>query len=72
MQLFLITLLPVLFGTLGAIYFVGVMVLGGGMIYMAARLLRQHDKAFTRATYKYTTAYLAFLFLIMILDRVIL
>ncbi len=71
-QLFLITLLPVLFGTLGAIYFVGVLVLGGGMIYMAARLLRQHDKAFTRATYKYTTAYLAFLFLIMILDRVIL
>lgn len=71
-QLFLITLLPVLFGTLGAIYFVGVVMLGGGMIYMAARLIRQHDKAFTRATYKYTTAYLALLFFIMILDRVIL
>jgi len=71
-QLFLITLLPVLFGMLGAIYFVGVLILGGGMIYMAARLLRQHDKVFTRAVYKYTTAYLAFLFLIMIFDRVIL
>lgn len=71
-QLFLITLLPVLFGTLGAIYLVGVIVLGGGMIYMAARLIRQHDKAFTRATYKYTTGYLALLFFIMILDRVIL
>lgn len=71
-QLFLISLLPVMFGSLGGIYFVGVVLLGGGMIYMAARLIRQTDKAFTRATYKYTTAYLAALFFIMILDRVIL
>lgn len=71
-QLFLITLLPVMFGALSWIYLIGVVILGGGMIYMAARLLRQHDKAFTRATYKYTTAYLAILFFIMIVDRVIL
>ncbi|MCU0465349.1 MAG: UbiA family prenyltransferase, partial [Anaerolineae bacterium] len=71
-QLFLISLLPVMFGSLGGIYLVGVVLLGGGMIYMAARLIRQTDKAFTRATYKYTTAYLAALFFIMILDRVIL
>jgi protoheme IX farnesyltransferase len=71
-QLFLITLLPVFFGTLGGVYLAGVLLLGGGMIYMAARLIRQHDKAFTRATYKYTTLYLAVLFMIIIFDRVLL
>jgi protoheme IX farnesyltransferase len=71
-QLVLITLLPAFFGTLGGLYLAGVVVLGGVLLYMAARLIRQTDKAFTRATYKYTTFYLALLFLIMIVDRVIL
>jgi heme o synthase len=71
-QLFLITLLPSLFGTLGMVYLLGAVGLGLGMIYMSVKLIRVADKAMARATYKYSTAYLAFLFLLMIIDRVLL
>lgn len=71
-QLFLITLLPVLFGTLGAIYLLGTLTLGLGLIYMSVKLIQIADKATARSTYKYSTAYLAFLFLLMIIDRVLL
>jgi heme O synthase-like polyprenyltransferase len=39
---------------------------------MCVRLIQIKDKAMARATYKYTTSYLAFLFLLMIIDRVLL
>ncbi len=71
-QLFLITLLPVMFGFLGIIYAISAVLLGGGLIWMAVRLLQEATKAMARSTYKYSTAYLAFLFLIMIVDRVLL
>jgi protoheme IX farnesyltransferase len=71
-QLVLISLLPVLFGTLGAMYFVAAVLLGGGMIRMALLLIERKDGATARSTYKYSTAYLAFLFMAMILDKVIL
>ncbi len=69
-QLFLITLLPAPFKVLGLIYFIAAVVLGVGMIWMSIRLLQVADKAAARSMYKYSTAYLAFLFLAMILDRV--
>lgn len=71
-QLFLITLLPVMFGFLGIIYAVCAVLLGGGLIWMSMRLIQEATKAMARSTYKYSTAYLAFLFLIMIVDRVLL
>jgi heme o synthase len=71
-QLVLITLLPTLFGTLGTIYLLGAALLGFGMLHMAAKLIRIADKAMARSTYKYSTAYLAFLFLLMIVDRMLL
>lgn len=71
-QLLLITLLPFLFGTLGGIYFVFALTLGIGLIFMSMRLLNMATRAIARATYKYSTAYLAFLFLAMIVDRLIL
>ena len=70
-QLFLITLLPVFFGVLGSIYFVAALVLGGGLIWMAIQLIQVTTKAMARNTYKYSTAYLAFLFLAMIFDRLL-
>ena len=70
-QLLIITLLPAFFGTLGPIYLVAALVLGLGLIYMAVRLLRIATKAVARSTYKYSTAYLAFLFLAMIIDRLL-
>jgi heme o synthase len=71
-QLFLITLLPSFFGTLGTIYLLGAVVLGFGMVHMSVKLIRVADKAMARSTYKYSTAYLAFLFLLMIIDRLLL
>lgn len=70
-QLLLITLLPYVFGALGLIYFIGATALGLGMIRSSTLLIRIKDKAAARKTYKYSTAYLAFLFLIMIIDRLV-
>ncbi len=69
-QLFLITLLPALLQMLGVFYFLAATALGIIMIRMAIRLIKLADKAAARQMYKYSTAYLAFLFLAMILDQV--
>jgi protoheme IX farnesyltransferase len=70
-QLVLITLLPLPFKFLGGIYIVTAVLLGIGMIYMAVKLIQKADGAAARTMYKYTTSYLAFLFLVMIVDRLI-
>ncbi|MFN8529434.1 MAG: heme o synthase [Anaerolineae bacterium] len=71
-QLVLITLLPVLFNTLGPIYLLAALVLGGGLLRSASQLIAKRDGAAARSTYKYTTMYLAYLFLFMIVDKLIL
>jgi len=70
-QLVLITLVPGPFRMLGAVYFVAAVVLGVVFIRMAVLLVRAADKAAARRMYKYSTAYLAFLFLAMILDQIL-
>lgn len=76
-QLVLITLLPgaSLFipnvEMLGAFYLVSALVLGIGMIYMSAQLIRVASKPMARNVYKYSSAYLALLFLAMIIDRLL-
>ena len=75
-QLVVITLIPgiaLLFGVnmLGIFYLVAALLLGGGLIYMAWWLIREPTKALARATYKYSSMYLALLFLAMIVDRLI-
>ncbi|MBI1278479.1 MAG: protoheme IX farnesyltransferase [Anaerolineaceae bacterium] len=70
-QLVLITLLPLPFRFLGGIYIVTAVLLGIGMIYYAVKLIQIADGAAARTMYKYTTSYLAFLFLVMILDRLL-
>lgn len=70
-QLVLITLLPLPFKFLGSIYTVTAVLLGVGMIYTAVKLIQRADGAAARTMYKYTTSYLAFLFLVMIVDRLI-
>ncbi len=78
-QLVLITLIPGLLhlmpqpvDMLGAFYLAVAAVLGLGLIYYAVQLIRIADKAMARTVYKYSSAYLAFLFLAMILDRLLL
>ncbi len=71
-QLLLITMLPVMFGFLGPIYMLAAILLGGGLVWMSAKLIQAATKAVARNTYKYSTAYLAFLFLAMIADVLVL
>lgn len=71
-QLILITLLPLPFRFMGGIYVAAAILLGTGMLYMAVKLIQRADGAAARSMYKYTTSYLAFLFLVMIIDRLIL
>ena len=47
-------------------------VLGLMLIGLAAKLIRHADKATARALYKYSSLYLALLFLAMIMDRLLL
>lgn len=78
-QLVLITLLPGLMlllpqapNMLGMIYVIISAILGGALIWMSVQLIKIADKATARKVYKYSSAYLAFLFLAMIIDRLIL
>jgi protoheme IX farnesyltransferase len=71
-QLLLISLLPVAFGALGAIYALFALALGTNLIREALRLIDERDGAAARRTYKFSTAYLAFLFLAMIVDVILL
>lgn len=70
-QLLLVTLLPAPFRMLGPIYLFLAIVLGANLIRMSLKLIRQADGAAARSMYKYSTAYLAFLFLAMMLDRLL-
>lgn len=75
-QLVLITLLPglaMLMGVdmLGSIYIVAAIILGAGMIYMSVKLLQKADSVTAKATYKYSSYYLLFLFIAMVVDRLV-
>lgn len=76
-QLVLITLLPGLSfigdgpEMLGLFYLISALLLGIGMIRMSVLLLRVADKSMARRVYKYSSMYLAFLFMAMIIDRLI-
>jgi heme o synthase len=70
-QLLIITLLPAPFKMLGLIYMVVAVLLGAGLIRKSLQLIKQADGAAARSMYKYSTAYLAFLFLAMMIDRLL-
>jgi heme o synthase len=71
LQMIALSLLPVPFRMLGLFYLGAVVLLGGGMIYESVRLLQQKTNAAARRTYKYSTFYLALLFLAMIIDQLV-
>jgi protoheme IX farnesyltransferase len=73
-QLVMVTLIPAISlflgqNMLGFFYIIAALLLGTGMIYLSLLLLQRPSKALAKAVYKYSSAYLAFLFLAMILDR---
>jgi protoheme IX farnesyltransferase len=69
LQLAALSLLPVPFRIAGWFYLIAAILLGGGMIYEAARLLDQKSGVAAKRTYKYSTFYLALLFLALIVDQ---
>jgi len=56
---------------MGYIYLVSAIVLGGVLLYMAIRLLRDQKKNWARTLFWYSNCYLAAIFAAMVVDRVI-
>src|SRR4051794_34601899 len=66
--LVVLTLLPVAFGFFGAIYATVAVLLGGAFLVLAARLQRRADRQSALRTYLFSLAYLAVLFVTMVVD----
>jgi len=58
-------------GAMGYFYLVGAIALGGGLIYLAIRLWLDQSKKWARTLFWYSNMYLAAIFAIMVVDRVI-
>ncbi len=56
--------------TMGYFYLVCALLLGGILIYMAVRLLLDHTKKWARTLFWYSNCYLALIFAVMVIDRV--
>ncbi|MFZ4826237.1 MAG: heme o synthase [Phototrophicaceae bacterium] len=70
--LWIISLLPYALGMLGLLYTLSAFVLGLGLIILSMRLMYRSTPALQYVLWKYSTYYLALLFLVMIFDSVIL
>lgn len=69
LQLVCVSLLLIPFRVSGPFYLVLALGLGGWLVYESIRLIRIPTLVQARRTYKYTTFYLALLFLVMMLDQ---
>ena len=71
-ELVVLTLLGPLVGIGGVIYFISAAVLGLILLYMAGNLWAQgYNAKLAYRTYRYTSMYLAFIFLVMVVDALI-
>lgn len=69
--LVIVSLLPGAIEMLGPIYMVLAMLLGVELIRVSVKLLKNPGKVIERRMWKYSTAYLAYLFLAMVIDSVV-
>ncbi len=67
--LVVVTLLPALTGFSGLVYLGGALVLGGGFLYYAIRLLNPPDPFFPMRVFKYSIVYLMALFAFLLADH---
>ena len=72
-SLLLLAVTLVLFGmhAMGYFYLVAALILGGILVYMSIRLLREKTKGWAKTLFWYSNCYLAMIFAVMVLDRVI-
>jgi protoheme IX farnesyltransferase len=66
-----LTLLLFALGIMGYFYLAGALLLGGGLVYLAIRLWLDQTKKWARTLFWYSNMYLAAIFAIMVLDRVV-
>ncbi len=71
--LLLLAVTLILFATqaMGVLYLVSALALGAGFLYIAIRVLRDETKRWARTLFWYSNCYLALLFALMVVDRVI-
>ena len=67
--LVMVTLLPYLTGMSSFFYLGGALVLGGGFLYYAIRLMNPPDELFALKTFNYSILYLAALFAFLLIDH---
>jgi protoheme IX farnesyltransferase len=63
-----VTLLPVAWGTAGAGYAVGALLLGGAFLFLTLRLRREPSRRGAALLFHYSLLYLALLFVVMAVD----
>ncbi|HZR39116.1 MAG TPA: heme o synthase [Ktedonobacteraceae bacterium] len=66
-----VTMILFVMHTMGYFYLVAALVLGGILVYMSIRLLRDKTKHWARTLFWYSNCYLAAIFAVMVLDRVL-
>ena len=57
--------------TMGYFYLVSALLLGGILVYMSVRLMRDKTKKWANTLFWYSNCYLALIFAVMVIDRVI-
>lgn len=68
-MLFIVTLLPYITYMSGVMYLCGAVALGGGFLYYAVRMQRDHGDRLALATFNYSIVYLMALFAFLLLDH---
>ena len=66
-----VTLVLFAMQTMGLFYLICALLLGGTLVYMAVRLMHDKTKKWARTLFWYSNCYLALIFTVMVLDRVI-
>ena len=66
-----VTLMLFAMHAMGYIYLVSAVILGGILIYMAVQLWREKSKRWARTLFWYSNCYLAAIFAVMVIDRVV-
>lgn len=64
------TLILFVMGAMGYLYLIGAILLDGGLLYLAIRLWHEQSKKWARTLFWYSNIYLAAIFAIMVVDRV--
>lgn len=71
LMLLAVTLILFAMQTMGYLYLAGAAILGGILVYMAIRLALDTTRKWARTIFWYSNCYLALIFAIMVLDRVL-